>query len=112
MFPECHHIKTSGGKCGSPVLRGEFYCYFHSRPRQRTSRPRTGLAAYLRKELANLDDRGAVQRALTKVAKAVSENQIEPRRASLILYALQIAAGNTKRAGQPLSSEAIAKPTT
>ena len=75
MIPECHHIKTSGGKCGSPALRGELYCYFHSRPRQRTSqRPRR----LLRKELANLEDRGAIQRAITEVAKAVAENQIEP----------------------------------
>ena len=35
MVPECRHIKTSGGKCGShapfPRLVGQPYCYFHSR---------------------------------------------------------------------------------
>ena len=99
MIPECHHIKTSGGKCGSPALRGQLYCYFHSAPpcETRTSQPHAGLAAYLPKEIGNLEDRGAIQLAVTKVAKAVAENRIEPRRAGLILYALQIASGNAKK---------------
>ena len=37
MTPECRHIKTSGGKCGSPALRGQPYCYFHSRLRERAT---------------------------------------------------------------------------
>jgi hypothetical protein len=103
MVPECHHIKTSGGKCGSPALRGELYCYFHSRPpirasKTRSSQPPNGIAAYLHKELANLEDRGAIQRATTGVAKAVAENRIDIKRAGLILYALQIASGNAKKA--------------
>src|SRR3974390_1788777 len=105
MVPECHHIKTSGGKCGSPALRGELYCYFHSRPKQRKSQPRGSLATYLHNDLGNLEDRGAIQHAATKVAKAVAENQIEPRRAGLILYALQIASGNAKNTEQIVSSK-------
>ncbi len=31
MVPKCHHIKASGEKYGSPALRGQLYCYFHSR---------------------------------------------------------------------------------
>ncbi len=112
MVPECHQIKVSGGKCGAPAMRGQLYCYFHSRPvrasKTNTSQPRAGLAAYLPKDL---EDRGAIQRAITEVAKALAENRIESKRGGLILYALQIAAGNAKRAGQTVSSEAIAEPT-
>jgi hypothetical protein len=36
MIPECHHIKTSGGKCGSPAplprLVGQPCCHFDPRP--------------------------------------------------------------------------------
>ncbi len=36
MVPECHHIKTSGGKCGSPAPLtrwvGRPYCHFDARP--------------------------------------------------------------------------------
>src|SRR5579859_6075402 len=27
----CTHIKVTGHRCGSPALRGEFFCYFHTR---------------------------------------------------------------------------------
>jgi hypothetical protein len=27
----CTHIKVTGQQCGSPALRGEFFCYFHTR---------------------------------------------------------------------------------
>jgi len=26
----CEHIKLGGGRCGSPALRGEHFCYFHA----------------------------------------------------------------------------------
>ena len=26
----CQHIKVGRGRCGSPALRGEHYCYFHA----------------------------------------------------------------------------------
>jgi hypothetical protein len=26
----CEHAKLSGGRCGSPALRGQHYCYFHA----------------------------------------------------------------------------------
>ena len=26
----CRHIKLGGGRCGSPALRGQHYCYFHA----------------------------------------------------------------------------------
>lgn len=25
----CEHVKLRGGRCGSPALRGQHYCYFH-----------------------------------------------------------------------------------
>jgi len=27
----CTHIKVTGQRCGSPALRREFFCYFHTR---------------------------------------------------------------------------------
>ena len=122
MVPECHHIKTSGGKCGSPAplprLVDQPYCYFHSRLRQRSSQPPAGLAAYLPavylpNDLANLEDRRAIQRALTELAKAIADHRVEPKRAGLILYALQIASGNARKdrfqrkpsPSQPLQSD-------
>ena len=50
----CTHIKVTGQQCGSPALRGEFFCYFHTRviKRRATARryatPLHGLARRLR----------------------------------------------------------------
>jgi len=27
----CTHIQITGHRCGSPALKGEFFCYFHTR---------------------------------------------------------------------------------
>ena len=27
----CSHIRVTGQRCGSPSLRSEFFCYFHTR---------------------------------------------------------------------------------
>jgi hypothetical protein len=108
MTPECRHIKTSGGKCGSPaplslLWGGQPYCYFHSRMKERASQP----PRYLADELANLEDRGAVQRAITQVAVALADHRIDTKRAGVLLYAFQIASGNVKDSEQIVSSDAI-----
>ena len=94
MVPECRHIKTSGGKCGSPALRGKPYCYYHSRLKQRAAQPRS---PYLAIELpASLEDRGSIQLALSEIVTAIAENRIDTKRAGVLLYALQIASSNAK----------------
>jgi hypothetical protein len=89
MAPECRYIKTSGGKCGSPALRGQPYCYFHSRLPKEKSTAR------------------ATQHAVSEVGTALAEHRINARRARTLLYALQIASHNAKNSGQIVSSEAI-----
>jgi hypothetical protein len=112
MTPECQHIKTSGGKCGSPALRGQPYCYFHSRvpadgQKQGPARRPGSLSA----ALANLEDRSAVLHATTAVAAAVAGHRIDTKRASLIIYALQIALGNVKDASRGVAGGAYATST-
>ena len=109
MVPECRHIKTSGGKCGSPALRGQPYCYFHSRLKERTAQSNFFRTTPLSKELSNLEDRGAIQHAITQVAMAAADRQINTKEAGILLYALQIASANAKNADQIVSSNAIAE---
>ncbi len=103
MVPECRHIKTSGGKCGSPALRSQPYCYFHTRHRERVAQQ----PSFLPDALANLEDRSAIQHAITQVAVALADHRLDTKRASILLYALQIASGNAKDSGQIVSSSAI-----
>src|SRR5271163_3580077 len=105
MVPECRHIKTSGGKCGSPALRGKPYCYFHSRLQERAAQPRS---PYLAIELpASLEDRGSIQLALSEVVTAVAESRIDPRRAGILLYALQIASSNAKHQDEIVCADSV-----
>jgi hypothetical protein len=109
MVPECRHIKTSGGKCGSPALRGQPYCYFHSRLKERAAQSNFFRTTPLSKELSNLEDRAAIQHAITHVAMAASDRHIDTKLAGILLYALQIASGNAKNSEQIVATNAIAE---
>lgn len=92
---QCRHILTSGHRCGSPCLRHEPFCYYHHTtrkpaPKNGTVRPRL--------ELPLPEDRSAIQHAIGQVLQRIAEGKINPRRAGLLLYGLQIASHNLPRA--------------
>jgi hypothetical protein len=37
MYPECRHVRSSGGTCHSPALAKSHFCYYHARLNQRQS---------------------------------------------------------------------------
>lgn len=37
-LPLCHHIMPNGNTCGSPALRNQRFCYFHSEQQKRAIR--------------------------------------------------------------------------
>ena len=96
----CRHIKTNGLQCQSPTLAEGDWCYFHNRLHQRHSGFRHTLATrgYLipgqHIELAALEDRESVQVALSVVINALATGQLETRRATALLYGLQLASSN------------------
>jgi hypothetical protein len=108
MVPECRHIKTSGGKCGSPALRGKPYCYFHARLKQRAARI---ASPYLALELPPLEDRGAIQIALGEIVSALADHRLDAKRAGILLYALQIASGNARHHEEIVSANAVSEVT-
>ena len=87
----CQHVKVNGIQCGSPALRGRRFCYFHSRPQLKPARE----SAF---EFPVLEDANSIQVALMQVIRAIADNQIDCKRAGLLLYALQTASFNLKRA--------------
>ncbi len=96
IIPTCHHLKTNGLWCGSPALRGAAYCYFHEQwHRHRPRRRRSGQPPVL--DLPLLEDANAIQIALQQVVQAIVNDELETRRAALLLYALQTASFNLKR---------------
>jgi hypothetical protein len=109
MYQECRHIKASGSKCKSPALKAETYCYYHFRASQRIVEAIENRAPYsiLPLELPLLEDRAAVQVALSEVVHALAAERIELKRASLLIYALQVASSNAKNAENFISAEQV-----
>ena len=84
----CRHVHPSGHRCGSPALRGEPFCYHHHTTRRPPAEPAGTL------HLPALEDRTTLQQALTAVLARIADGTLGPRRASLLLYGLQIAQNN------------------
>lgn len=83
---QCTHIKADGIRCGSPALRGRSLCYFHHHPPDH--RPKRQVRAV---DVRFPEDATAVQVSLYNVMVAIIDRRIGERRASQLLWALQIA---------------------
>src|SRR5437588_142505 len=97
----CRHIHAAGQRCGSPAVRGRNFCFYHGTAR-------TGFPASERKSISDssrtwftfqhIDTRADVQLALFDVLSRIATNDIDTKRAGLLLYGLQIASSNLPRA--------------
>jgi hypothetical protein len=89
---KCTHIKVTGQQCGSPALRGEFFCYFHTRVikgvQQRVDMRLDSMAL--------LEDCEAIQLSIMHVVDGLVKGTLDPTRARLIIQALRIASRNAK----------------
>jgi hypothetical protein len=106
---QCRHIFTDGHRCGSPCLRGENLCYYHHTTRKPATHPRARRARCSTFEIPLPEDRSAIQHSIGQVLQRIAANDIDPRRAGLLLYGLQIASLNLPKppATQPELVEEI-----
>lgn len=89
----CCHVFTDGHRCGSPALREEDLCYY---PHASRSEPQlAGRNGYFM--MPRIDDRPAIQVALYDILSRLSQLDIEPKRAGMLLYGIQIASSNLGR---------------
>src|SRR5580692_2943973 len=93
---QCRHIFTDGHRCGSPCLRQEDFCYYHHTTRRPIHDPRTREDRYAF-DLPMPEDRAAIQLAIGQILLRIAHNQIDSKRAGLLLYGLQIASTNLPR---------------
>jgi hypothetical protein len=99
----CRHIKTNGTRCKAPSLTDGLWCYFHHRlhDRHKTYRHTEATRGYLvpgqHIELTALEDRESVQLALSCVINALATGRLETKRATALLYGLQLASNNAAR---------------
>ena len=97
---QCRHLFTDGHRCGSRALRHEPFCYYHHGTRKPATIPRLTqtpdpTAPF---DLPLPEDRSAIQHSLGLIVQRIARNQLDPRRAGLLLYALQIASCNLPKA--------------
>jgi hypothetical protein len=92
----CAHIKADGNICQAPNLKNEDYCYFHIASRDRIRRQREAAERNLPLQIPVLEDKQTIQLALGDVANALLSDRIDPRKAALVLYALQTASANAR----------------
>jgi hypothetical protein len=106
---QCRHIFTEGRRCASPCLRGEELCYYHHTTRKPVANPRQRRRRHstFHLPLPDPNDRSGIQIAIGEVLQRIAANDIDPRRAGLLLYGLQIASLNLPK---PQPTHRNAKP--
>jgi hypothetical protein len=81
-------------RCGSPALRGESFCYFHHPTRAVVRNPHERRARRTAREAFSIPTtcHADVQRSIGELARRIAANQIDLKRAALLLNALQTVA--------------------
>ena len=93
----CQHIKTSGAQCGSPALKNQALCYYHSQSRPERVKIKGADGKTSEILVPVFEDASAIQMTVRQVAVLLLQDKIDNKKAGMLLYALQIASSNLKR---------------
>jgi outer membrane biosynthesis protein TonB len=91
--PRCTHIKIDGRRCGSPALRGEFFCYFHA---HLIKGVRGRVDARL-DPAAMFESPEHIQYTLMRIYDQLVTGKLDFRRANALLRTVHIAVINSRR---------------
>jgi hypothetical protein len=100
----CRHIHTAGHRCGSPALRGEQFCFYHHTTRRPAPSYTGAHPNRCEFDIPSLEDRAGIQHTVARILCFIATNQLDPKRAGLLLYGLQIASTNLPREPRIVSS--------
>lgn len=129
----CRHIRVNGERCGAVALVDQPFCYYHvelERRHRHFSKLRAAEPAILHPmflqdgsqrnpifaeqppqlDLPPLEDRHSIQVALSLIITALAEDRIDPKRAALLFYGLQVASSNAHLLN-PIPKRALGKVT-
>jgi hypothetical protein len=89
---QCTHIKANGVRCGSPAMKNQFFCFFHTNlikgvPRRVDARIGS---------MCMLENADAIQVSIMDVMQEVRRQSIDHKRASLLIKLLHLAFRNVK----------------
>jgi len=103
---KCRHIFTDGHRCGSPSLRTQEFCYYHHTTRHQAAAPNRSRGGKVHFDVRRPEDRISIQHAIGDILQLIGANEIDLKRASLVLYGLSIASSNLARIAEPARAEA------
>jgi hypothetical protein len=89
MYQTCRHIKTNGLRCESPALREDQFCYYHSKIHTVGAEPHL---KYGPLQLPAPEDAAAILLSVARINDAIINDRIDLKKATALLYGLQIAA--------------------
>ncbi len=89
MYRTCRHIKPNGLRCESPALRSGNFCYYHSKTHIIGADPNEKFGAL---QLPTPEDSSAIQLSIARISDAIINGRIDQKKATSLLYGLQIAA--------------------
>lgn len=110
MTKDCRHILPNGRNCHAPAMRGKAYCYHHMLDKRAPAR---GHACTSKKKnpaedplvLPEILDQAAIRSAVSSTLLALAAGRIERRRASTLLYGLQLAQKHVSSASAASNQE-------
>jgi hypothetical protein len=94
----CQQIKLDGEPCRAAALRGKKFCYYHLHsgpPPKDVSN--LGAIPQVQFHLPLLDDATSIQATITLVCEHLLHRRLEPKKAGILLYAMQVASSNLSR---------------
>jgi len=106
--PRCEHTKIDGTPCGSPALPTSRFCFFHDRFREQHITLNQKPSGPAEMVLPVFEDAASIQIALWEVTRLLLTDQIDHKKAGLVLYALQTASSNLARMAK-LAKDAAAE---
>jgi hypothetical protein len=107
QYRTCRHLSADGVPCGSPALRGEYFCYYHHRDRQRqklmsahNARRITRLTPDLLDalQLPAPDDPASIRVCIATLMRGILSGLIDRNQAGQVLYLIQLATINNQHA--------------
>jgi lysophospholipase L1-like esterase len=85
---QCVHVDSDGNRCVSHAMRNQYTCYHHQSDQIPSVFPNVPFP------LDRVDDRTSIQKAVGDVLAQLAANEMDVKRASVLLYGLQLAASN------------------
>jgi len=85
--PRCEHIKPDGSPCGSPALKSDNFCHWHSETRAVRRAAKQGDEV----EMPVLEDRVGIQLGIMRVCDLLTSKTIDPYTARVLFQGLRLA---------------------